>query len=537
MDVEVLDLSSTHNNIKLKKFFMKKYFIFFLLMLFVIQTTKANNLTISTPSYNDANKTLTFTIAWENSWRITGGPNNYDGIWLFIKRQACSSTNAWATALLSTTSADHVAAAVTGGAAAKLLTVDAVSDGMGVFVRRQYNGIGNIPSHTITLQLNSSLTTSPAITTTANDNFKILGIEMVYIPQGEFYIGDGRQTNTNNFSNGNNSGTPLRITAAMQAAGIGASTVYTSSPSLGCPNFLPSTFPLGFNGFWCMKYEIGVAAYTDFLNSLSYNEQAARLAKWGTRYPNSINQEFNANINTRIWTTVAGVFNTVPATFSFNAGWAWVPVTYLSWLDLTAYLDWSGLRPMNEFEYEKVCRGPLNPIPNEYPWGSTTINKATGYGNNAGTNSMRHGNVGLLDGLAMYEWNDQNGAPYRSGSFANSTTTRAQSGATYYGVMEMGGNVSEQVVGGGSGYDFSNFTTANGDGILGSDGNANTAGWPNLIGANDGNYIKGGDFQGQWGTYPNMLQVSDRQAYNGNTYNNGLNPGTGGRGVRSFPMN
>jgi hypothetical protein len=43
---------------------------------------------------------------------------------------------------------------------------------------------------------------------------------MVYVPQGEFYIGDGRNTNTNNFSNGNNSGTALKITAAMQAAGL-----------------------------------------------------------------------------------------------------------------------------------------------------------------------------------------------------------------------------------------------------------------------------------------------------------------------------
>ena len=536
MVVEELDLSNTRNNLKLKKPHMKKYLLFFFLMFFVIQTTKANNLTISTPSYNDANKTLTFTIAWENSWKITGGPNNYDGVWLFIKRQACSSTNAWATALLSTTSSDHIAAAVTGGAAAKLLTFDAVSDGMGIFIRRQYNGIGNIPSHTITLQLNTSLTTSPVITPTSLDNFKILGIEMVYVPQGEFYIGDGRNTNTNNFSNGNNSATPLKITAAMQAAGLGASTVYTSSPSLGCPNFLPASFPLGYNGFWCMKYEIGIPTYVDFLNTISYDQQNARLAKWGTRYPNSTGQYFTyTSNNTWIRTDVAGVYNTVPAVFSYNAHGTWSPVGYLSWTDLTSFLDWSGLRPMNEFEFEKVCRGPLNPVPNEYPWGSTTTRRAEGYGNNAGTNSMRHGEVGFYDGLAVYNWNDYNGAPYRSGSFANSTTTRAQSGSTYYGIMEMAGNLSEQVVGGGSGYDFSNFTTANGDGILGTDGNANTVGWPTGIGVNTGNYLKGGDYQGI-GTYPQMLQVSDRQFNGGHaSYSNGQNNGTGGRGVRSFP--
>jgi len=189
---------------------------------------------------------------------------------------------------------------------------------------------------------------------------------------------------------------------------------------------------------------------------------------------------------------------------------------------------------MTEFEYEKACRGTINPVPNEYPWGDVNLTQVAGTGSNPGTFQMRPSNVGLYNGLCLYQWNDANWAPYRSGSFANALTTRSQSGATYYGIMEMGGNLSEQVVGGGSGYDFSNFTTANGDGILGVDGNANTVGWPTGTGANTGNYWKGGDFVGN-GTYPQILQVSDRQNYAGNGTNNGQNQGYGGRGVRSFP--
>lgn len=513
---------------------MKKYFLF-LLLLGIVNVTEANNLTISTPNYNDGNKTLTFTITWDNSWKITGGPNNYDGVWLFIKRQACSPTNAWATALLSTTSSEHTAAAVTGGAAAKLLTVEAVGDGMGVFIRRQFNGLGNIPSHTITLQLNSSLTTSPAITTTASDNFKIFGVEMVYVPTGQFYLGDGRQTNTTNFSNGNNSGTPLLITSDMQRDGLGASTVYTSNPSFGCPNYLPASFPIGYNGFWCMKYEIGVTSYVDFLNCISYNEQATRLAKWGARYPNSVNAYFTTSGRAvDIRTTVAGTFNTIPAVFDYNIWAKFNPVTYLSWNDLTAYLDWAGLRPMTEFEYEKACRGPVNPVPNEYPWGDVTLTNNVSTGTGGGTATFVPANVGLFNGMTLYQWNDNNWTPFRSGCFATSLTTRSQAGATYYGIMDMGGNVSEQVVGGGSGYDFSNFTTSNGDGILGVDGNANTPGWPTTWGTNTGNYWKGGDYTGN-GTYPQIIQVSDRQNYGGNGTNNGQNNGFGGRGIRSFP--
>jgi hypothetical protein len=509
---------------------MKKYCLFFLLALSFIKTTNANNLTISTPVYNDGNKTVTFNVSWENSWKISSGPSNSDGVWVFIKRQACSNTNIWATALVSTTSGDHSTTIASG---TNLLSVDAVGDGMGVFIRRTYNGLGNIGVHTITLKLNSSMTTSPVITPSSTDNFKVFGVEMVYVPQGQFYLGDGRPVNSNNFSAGNNASTPLLITAAIQAAGLGASTNYTSNSAYGCPNYLPSTFPTGYNGFWCMKYETSLVSYVDFLNCLSYDQQAVRLAKWGGRYPNSVNQYFSSGANQAcdIHTSVAGTYNTIPATFTYNNFAAYNPVSYLSWNDLTAYLDWTGLRPMNDFEYEKACRGTINPIATEYPWGNTSLTQASGTANNPGTFQMRPSQFG--EGLCLYQWNSADWAPYRSGSFATATTTRSQSGATYYGIMEMGGNLSEQVVGGGSGYDYSNFTTLNGDGVLGADGNANTLGWPTGIGANTGNYCKGGDYVGN-GAYPSIIQVSDRQYYSGNTINNGQNNGTGGRGVRSF---
>jgi len=283
-----------------------------------------------------------------------------------------------------------------------------------------------------------------------------------------------------------------------------------------------------------MKYETSVTGYVDFLNCLSYEQQATRLVKWGTRYPNSVNTYFTnyGSYKAAVWTTVAGTYNTIPATFGYNTTYmTYIPISYLSWTDLTAYLDWTGLRPMTDFEYEKACRGTINPVPYEYPWGNTSITQATGTGNNPGTFQERPSQSG--EGFCLYSWNDQNWAPYRSGSFATQITTRSQCGATYYGIMEMGGNLSEQVVGGGSGYDYSNFTIANGDGALGADGNANTTGWPRGIGSNQGNYCKGGDYVGNGGS--TIIQVSDRQYYGGNTVNNGQNNGTGGRGVRSYP--
>lgn len=505
---------------------MKKYILAFLFII-VCFNLNANNLVISNSTYDHATKKIKFDITWDNSWKVSTGPNNWDGVWVFIKRQACSNNNIWASALLSTNSGDHT---VTSGT---LLTIDAVNDGMGVFIRRTANGIGNITLHSIELSLNSSLTTQPAITPTATDNFKVFGVEMVYVPQGGFYLGDGRNTNTTNFSGGNNASTALFIDATTQANGLGPATNYTSNPIYGCPGNLPSTFPLGYNGFWCMKYEVSMVAYMEFMNCLTYDQQATRLSKWTDgRYPNELNSNFgNTSQKGSLKVSVPGVFNTVPATFINNITYSnFTPASYVGWKDLTAYLDWSGLRPMTEFEYEKACRGTANPIPNEYPWGSTIITQATGTPGLNGQSGEYAGQSG--EGLCLYGWEDANQAPYRSGYAARTLTTRSQAGATFYGILDMGGNLFEQAVG-GAGYDYSNFTTANGDGILSNMGDANTVGWPTSHGANSGTILKGGSFNGGAGlSY--TVQVSDRSYYAGTTLNNGLTSGSGGRGVRSF---
>jgi hypothetical protein len=96
--------------------------------------------------------------------------------------------------------------------------------------------------------------------------------------------------------------------------------------------------------------------------------------------------------------------------------------------------------------------------------------------------------------------------------------------------MEMAGNVWEQCVGGGAGYDYSSFSTTNGDGVLTDVGLANVVGWPINGGPTSGTIAKGGSFYHNWSF--NVYQVSDR-AGNGATDAN-RNHQLGGRGVRSF---
>jgi len=511
---------------------MKKI-IYLIILLFITSHSFANNLVMGTPVYNGTTNTLTFTIKWDNSWRVNGnqGPNNYDAVWVFVKRQPCAANGIWSHAILSSTAADH---SVTG---AYSLVADPVTDGMGVFIHRDANAnnqIGNLTT-TSSVVIKLSGTYSPALigSSSSSDNFKVIGIEMVYVPTASFYIGDGRSTNTSNFSPGNTIGA-IQITSTTQSNGIGAYSNYVSNPTYGCVIPLPSTYPLGYNGFYCMKYEINQQQIIDYLNTLTYDQQAGRLAVWGARVPSAVNTYWNNNgyrQNIRVGT--AGTNNTIPAVFVIDNVWnAYLPAGYMNWQDLTSYLDWSGLRPMTEFEYEKACRGTLNPVAYEYPWGTTAISMVDG--RNTNTNTATEGNNTVADGLVHANWD---GGSARSGFAATSNSNRVQAAATFYGIMDMAGNVMEQCVGGGTGYNYATFTNANGDGVLTKTGLANTTGWPTDGGLQSGTILKGGGYYTNSGQATQM-QVSDRQFYGGTTLNQTINStkdrSYGGRGVRNY---
>ena len=520
---------------------MKKTLYLFIL-LFITSQSFANNLVIGTPTYNSGANALTFTIKWDNSWRVNGsqGPNNWDAIWVFVKRQPCAANGIWSHSLLSTTAADHT---ITTPNTYNLI-IDPVSDGMGVFIHRDAsanNQIGNLSTAT-TVTIKLSGTYNPALvgSSSSSDNFKVFGIEMVYVPTGNFYIGDGRTSNTNNFSAGNTIGA-VQITSAIQSAGLGSYINYTSNPAYGCVIPLPNTFPLGYNGFYCMKYEINQQQILDYLNSLTYDQQKGRLDVWGVsvRQPSAVNSYWSNNQHRQfIRTVTAGTNNSVPAIFDFagNAWCAYLPAGFMNWQDLTSYLDWSGLRPMTEFEYEKACRGTLNPVQYEYPWGnSSTLNMVNGTSTNGNTATEYYN--GILDGMVHANWD---AGPARSGFAATSSSNRTQAGATFYGIMDMAGNLWEQCVGGGTGYNYSTFTSANGDGALTKTGLANTNGWPSDGGVASGTILKGGGYYNLNSYYTSgaAFQVSDRSFYAGTTLNqntgNTKDRSIGGRGVRNY---
>jgi formylglycine-generating enzyme required for sulfatase activity len=368
-------------------------------------------------------------------------------------------------------------------------------------LRRTAVGIyPNAGPHTITLKVTN-------LPTTGNIDVKVFGIEMVFIPQGAFYINDIYWGFT-----------------LQQITSEAAVNVYTTNycvtggsswSSYGTLN-LSATYPKGYAPFYLMKYEITQGQYADFLNTINAAAQT-------NRYLGNYNNYRNRTSNTG---TPPNIFQTDRPDRAQN---------YLSWRDLSAYLDWAALRPMSELEYVKACRGEGPVIPGEFPWGSTTIieeNNITTPENGTETGVTPNSNANYSGSTTWITGGDGGQGPYRVGMFALPTASRVTAGAGYYGNMELAGNVSEIVVmcsNNGS----AEFQRVWGDGMLSASGDHDVTGWPaaTISGNNNRITTAGGSFDSGW----ERLRVCDRYAghyasYYGDVY--GRSYWIGGRGAR-----
>lgn len=125
---------------------------------------------------------------------------------------------------------------------------------------------------------------------------------------------------------------------------------------------------------------------------------------------------------------------------------------------------------MTELEFEKACRGTLPPVANEYVWGTTSISATTAIAND-GT-----GSATATGGNCNYDTCVPNG-PFRAGIYATATSSRAAAGASYWGILDLGGSLWERPVTIGHATGRA-FTGEHGDGELTGSGQANVAGWP-----------------------------------------------------------
>jgi hypothetical protein len=178
---------------------------------------------------------------------------------------------------------------------------------------------------------------------------------------------------------------------------------------------------------------------------------------------------------------------------------------------------------MSELDYEKACRGTLARVAGEYAWGNTTVTASRPFPEGTNLATANETNNATVVG-PLNHFSGQ--GPWRNGFAATASTNRTTAGASYYGVMEMSGNLWKLVVATLSG--GQNFVPNHGDGELTGAGMADVANWPT---ANNTFGWRGGAHN----TAATACRVSDRSSIQPNVASNARNNTYGIRGVRTYP--
>ena len=338
---------------------------------------------------------------------------------------------------------------------------------------------------------------------------------MVYTPAGSFFAGDNA-TSDLSFTQGSSDTDPWYIGSegsitTANAAGTGTGLAETAAEyyypgqgdAAGSVFTIPAAFPKGYQAHYMMKGEISQGQWVGFFNTLTATQKS-------TRDITATKGDNLAARNNVSWTSGDA---TLPDQGG-GATYEGVAMNYLSRADLPAYLDWSGLRPMSELEFERAGRGPYRAVSGEYAWGSTSITQATSI-SNAGlpTERAQSGANANFDEMV---------GPLRVGSFAYGVATRIDAGAGYYGAMELSGNLFERSVTVGTSTGRSFEGRYHGNGALDASGNFNVSTWPGVTGSG----LRGG----VWNIPSTYAQLSDRTYATFSVASRDLM--YGGRGVR-----
>jgi len=409
-----------------------------------INNALANNIAISNVAINGVsavNKTakVNFDISWDNSWRTT---TNYDAAWVFVKFSKDAGLT-WAHARLKTAGANPAGFSQGSGTG---LDIVVPADLIGAFLQRSAGGVGSVSATGVKLVWDWNAN-GVAISDTVL--VKVFAIEMVYIPTGAFYLGSGGSeisafytypTTTNPY-----------LVSSEGAINVGATNgyLYYAASNYGGDRSgpIPAAFPKGYAAFYMMKYEISQGQYAGFLNNVSSAQATAR----------------NPGATTYRY-TISGAY----PNFSASA-----PDRACNWLssdDVYVYLDWAGLRPMSELEFEKACRGTIAPVANEYVWGASDTPTVTAVaavnisGAEDGTETITSAHANSNFNNQTFIGGDAGQGPLRCGIFATAVSTRIASGASYYGVMDLADNVLEWVVSAGSATSRAMSSAVHGDG-------------------------------------------------------------------------
>jgi len=481
----------------------------------------ANNISIQKVSITDTNKiaktaSIRFNISWENSWRDAV---NWDAAWIFVKFRR-PQDSVWRYRHMTMSASGNNTG--TGSATMKFAIPD---DRKGAFYYRAGNGSGNIKMDSVKLVWNYG---ADSVSVIDSVEVKVFATEMVYVPQGNFSLGDGNGTEKTynsfqiksapkNFVTITDKWSPLvNIMVNINDNGIDDATLHKDGIRISGLEGLDINndkvadlpdFPTGYKAFYCMKYPVTQGQYADMLNTISsrdtvfqwmQNNDTTRLKKINPKYKaalQNLDPFFYSTPNDLQRHTISLDSNEAKYFVSrpdraFGRG----QTNYYE-----SYSDWAALRPMTEMEFEKAARGPLPPMykvykqNNNYNYNSDTTSNWSGFdwawGNDStfarsqnmlnsqftfsgpenGTEFFSNYNIfKRYNNPMMYGTTGGDGGtgPYRVGIFATDTSSRISSGATYYGIMDFSKNIAQFVVSAGSTRSRSISLKKNGDGIL-----------------------------------------------------------------------
>ncbi|QNR25201.1 SUMF1/EgtB/PvdO family nonheme iron enzyme [Croceimicrobium hydrocarbonivorans] len=435
----------------------------------------SNNIQVGNVQINVANDpyrpVITCDISWENGWRIDGGAEFMDAAWIFVKYRTAAMP-VWRHGKISSNSI------VSGDMASKSHQYR-----YGLTVFSSVDTVGTI-SGTVALTLDSLFTSSYGL------EVQVHAIEMVKVPAGPYYVGDG------------NSNEMQWLDEAYFGLGIDEP-YYISQDSI--IDMSSSNRPFAVNGttpsgnilantkeFFIMKYELSYEQYAAFLNTLERPQQNLR-----TRLDINSNSTPSyrfamtpvSHLVVRSAIAVDFGYDTVVGPLTFycdlnNNGIGNEPddgmnlaAVDLRIADVISYARWCGLILPTEFQYEKACRGPLKPVKGEFAWGTSSIYVDSTYQNTSHLTSQGTAQEAYTN---PQPYTAHIGIPYvmaqRCGINATaSSETRGQASASYYGIQDLTGGASEV-------YCLQEYSLANqlnGDPNLGTPGTA--SGWSNYI--------------------------------------------------------
>ena len=524
----------------------------------------ANNLTLTNVTIkprNDSTVYVQFDIRWDNSWRYTN--INHDAAWVFLKYSSDGGAT-WCHATLQSSGTNPSGVNQGSGTG---LDIVVPADKKGAFLQRSATGEGAVGTTGIQFVWDYGA----ALGADANGDrlaalatIRVEAIEVVYVPQGPFYLGDyfnsynlvffptaqprdsdqlqnigpygcqilvrsnsvhalkvkiyiPYQQSTGPFDDSDNglvglisyfddsAGQPASCTGIWFNAGEGISIDQPTESNMNV------NWPTGLMPFYYARYEVSQAQYRDFLNSLTPTQAVNRYigspnisgARFGIKNDNGL---YGCDLNNN------GIFDEA------DDGEC-VPATCCSANDSLALNDWAALRWVTEFEYEKAGRGPSTPVQyeaaNAYGGAAVLPSSYTFFGMSTEVPANNTTDTGAW---SLYNIRSLTG-PLRSGALATSTSTRKKAMAGYYGNMDLSGNVLEDVISVGT-IKGRSYTAVHGDGALTTDGYHNTTDWP---GGPNISFEGGSDWKipladravaqrgGEWATMPNSITINGTQ--------------------------